>query len=327
MGDIWDALRELESDLGTIGHLTWWYDWGVFVALIVVVGALIWIFYQARNRNQPLGVPQIVALAALVLLLPSLLVRLSPITLLRMLGYDQDPEDLARRLIEFLSGEWDPLEDLRRVKDTLLAIAAVGWIGTVGAVGAVGLFLSAGKRSAPTGQGIRCQHCGRELDITWEYCPYCTPPRDAGVQPSLQFAGTATEPPPVLPTVRESAPTPLSGQPAPVGGTVRMGQPAPTVAWLVIRNGPHAGKQFPLRTHDSVTIGRDPAQVQFCLNDQMASGQHARVRPEEGRFYLHDLASTNGTFVNDRKVQRHLLIDGDRIRVGATEMVFREVRG
>jgi len=41
-------------------------------------------------------------------------------------------------------------------------------------------------------------------------------------------------------------------------------------------------------------------------------------------FYLFDLASTNGTWVNDQRIYRLLLRDGDRIRLGSTILVFKQ---
>ena len=52
-----------------------------------------------------------------------------------------------------------------------------------------------------------------------------------------------------------------------------------------------------------------------------------RIRPEDGRFVLHDLGSTNGTRVNDRRISRHPLEDGDVIRVGDTCLRFRLSQG
>ena len=63
------------------------------------------------------------------------------------------------------------------------------------------------------------------------------------------------------------------------------------------------------------------------LEDEAISGQHMRIRPEDGRFVLHDLGSTNGTRVNERRVSRHPLQDGDVIRVGDTSLRFRLSQG
>jgi ABC-type multidrug transport system ATPase subunit len=69
----------------------------------------------------------------------------------------------------------------------------------------------------------------------------------------------------------------------------------------------------PLRT---VTIGRDSSNL-VSVKDLLVSRQHAEVRPTEGgRLVLVDLESSNGTFVNGRRVARALLDDLDVITVG-----------
>ena len=62
----------------------------------------------------------------------------------------------------------------------------------------------------------------------------------------------------------------------------------------------------------------------LVLDDASASSQHCRIRAApDGGFVLHDLGSTNGTFVNDRRVTLHPLAEGDRIRVGETVLELR----
>jgi hypothetical protein len=91
---------------------------------------------------------------------------------------------------------------------------------------------------------------------------------------------------------------------------------------LEVTAGPGKGRVFPIATSSATSIGRARAN-DVVLEDEAISGQHIRIRPEEGRFVLHDLGSTNGTRVNDRRVARHALQDGDVIRVGDTSLRFR----
>ena len=91
---------------------------------------------------------------------------------------------------------------------------------------------------------------------------------------------------------------------------------------LSITSGPGAGGLFELSRASALSIGRARAN-DIVLDDVSISGQHCRIRPEDGGFVLHDLKSTNGTFVNDRRVNRHILSDGDRVQVGETVMQFR----
>ena len=91
---------------------------------------------------------------------------------------------------------------------------------------------------------------------------------------------------------------------------------------LTITRGPGTGELFELSRATAVSIGRARAN-DIVLKDISISGQHCRIRPEDGGFVLHDLKSTNGTFVNDKRVSRHPLADGDVVQVGETVMQFR----
>jgi hypothetical protein len=71
-----------------------------------------------------------------------------------------------------------------------------------------------------------------------------------------------------------------------------------------------------------VVIGRGP-QCQITIDDPMLSRRHARIDLSGARPILEDLRSRNGTQLNGRPVLgRATLADGDRIRIGAQELVF-----
>lgn len=66
----------------------------------------------------------------------------------------------------------------------------------------------------------------------------------------------------------------------------------------------------------SVTIGRDPSN-QLAVDDLLVSRHHARLDPtDDGRLELSDLESSNGTFVNGRRVRRAVLDELDVVTVG-----------
>jgi hypothetical protein len=73
-----------------------------------------------------------------------------------------------------------------------------------------------------------------------------------------------------------------------------------------------------------VTIGRGPDNV-LVLQDTRASRHHARIYGRQGALLLSDLGSTNGCWVNDRRIQEIALGEGDRIRIGDTILVVEEV--
>ena len=70
-----------------------------------------------------------------------------------------------------------------------------------------------------------------------------------------------------------------------------------------------------------VSIGRLPDNL-LVIDNPAVSGRHARVYKEGNHYVLEDLKSTNGTFVNDKPVARHTLLEGDIIVVGKHNLVF-----
>ena len=69
-------------------------------------------------------------------------------------------------------------------------------------------------------------------------------------------------------------------------------------------------------------MGRDVSN-DLVLEDGEVSGMHLKVVSQEDQFFVEDLASTNGTFVNGRQIQgRVLLRDGDLIKLGQTILKF-----
>jgi pSer/pThr/pTyr-binding forkhead associated (FHA) protein len=70
-----------------------------------------------------------------------------------------------------------------------------------------------------------------------------------------------------------------------------------------------------------ITIGRSP-EADVVILDEKASRIHCGIRLWDGEFYVKDLKSRNGTYVNDQRVDVAKLKSGDRIRVGSILFSF-----
>jgi signal transduction histidine kinase len=93
------------------------------------------------------------------------------------------------------------------------------------------------------------------------------------------------------------------------------------VASLLVICGPDQGKRFDVQG-ESLRIGRDRSN-NVQLRDTEVSRQHAELRRQgNGEYWLIDLGSSNGTFVNGQRVQQCQLQTGDRIQVGKSILVF-----
>ena len=82
-------------------------------------------------------------------------------------------------------------------------------------------------------------------------------------------------------------------------------------------------KSYRLQTHRPFTVGRDPGN-DIILRDPKVSRHHAEIVFERGFFVLHDLASANGTYVNNKRVRVAPLTHGARLRLGNTYGRFSE---
>ena len=109
--------------------------------------------------------------------------------------------------------------------------------------------------------------------------------------------------------------TNLGGEPA----TRRSRKPAELV---VVRGETQKGRNVKLRGGGPV-IGRSP-DADIIIDDPYASEYHARVGLQDGQVLVHDLGSTNGTYVNGRRVTTPAAVaTGDTVQIGKTILEVR----
>jgi hypothetical protein len=98
-------------------------------------------------------------------------------------------------------------------------------------------------------------------------------------------------------------------------------QPAPGLAWLRARFA-RRGLGLPEATdllQARLLIGRSSA-CQLVLADDTVSRRHAELRTEDGRWLLRDLGSSNGTWVNGRRVVEAEVRPGDLLHLGGAQI-------
>ncbi len=95
------------------------------------------------------------------------------------------------------------------------------------------------------------------------------------------------------------------------------------MAHFIVATGAEANRKHELTGAECV-MGRLP-ECQIVITTGSVSRQHAKVTQDGGEYYIEDLKSRNGTFVNDRQLadqERRRLIDGDRVKICDIEYVF-----
>jgi hypothetical protein len=144
---------------------------------------------------------------------------------------------------------------------------------------------------------IVCPQHG-ELDASWALCPHCL--RSTGARTGT--LAVATKP------GSSVAPT-ISRYPA---------------ALLVVQQGGQVGCAYRV-AQDGTTLGRDPHNT-IVLSHPGISRFHARIVCRDGELLLMDLGSTNGTYVNGRRVDSVVaLVEGDEVRLGGITLSLRQV--
>jgi hypothetical protein len=101
-------------------------------------------------------------------------------------------------------------------------------------------------------------------------------------------------------------------------------------AWLEVRSGKLKGTEFMLdkfmsKGFPSIAIGSSPLKSEIVLPDPDIAPQHAMLSGDGMSFNLKDM-SLSGTFINNRKIERVQLANGQKIRMGNTELVYHERR-
>ncbi|HXT21769.1 MAG TPA: FHA domain-containing protein [Thermoanaerobaculia bacterium] len=96
---------------------------------------------------------------------------------------------------------------------------------------------------------------------------------------------------------------------------------------LLIREPGESQRSFLLRSDGAFAVGRDPRTNTLTMRDPALSARHFKVVPDDGWFYVVDLDSTNGTYLNRRRVRAAKLSSGDVIQAGQVELEFRSFLG
>jgi len=186
--------------------------------------------------------------------------------------------------------------------------AVLLWAALVGGlvVAALLAWLALGRpRPAP-----RCSRCSRVLGTPFSECPFCAA--------EDRLSGSPEESPLLESSLSETVVAQLSSTEEYLEKTITL-QEKPI---LLVTAGASLGQVFNLSLESVTSIGRSKAN-DIILEDVAISSQHCRIRPENGLFVVHDLRSTNGTFLNERRITRAQLNSGDIVKVGETSLQFR----
>jgi hypothetical protein len=146
---------------------------------------------------------------------------------------------------------------------------------------------------------VLCTNCGHRNPADAHYCANCGTPLKE--ETTVSF-------------------TPIEAEDEARGATHPKADLETGQALLVVERGPNAGSKF-LIDKDVTTAGRHPESDIF-LDDVTVSRRHAEFRRKDDAFFIHDVGSLNGTYVNRQRVEDTELADGDELQIGKFKLTF-----
>jgi pSer/pThr/pTyr-binding forkhead associated (FHA) protein len=148
---------------------------------------------------------------------------------------------------------------------------------------------------------VFCTRCGHPNPDDAHFCAECGQPLQPEVTVSLPPIEVDEEPHEEFPFPHDEL---GSGQ-----------------ALLLVKRGPNAGSTFLLDV-DSATVGRNPESAVF-LDDVTVSRAHAAFeRRDTNEWFVRDVGSLNGTYVNGAQVDETKLATGDEVQIGKFKLTF-----
>ena len=148
---------------------------------------------------------------------------------------------------------------------------------------------------------VYCPECGFQNPEAANYCAKCGAllVRDSGAETTMTY-------------------TPDEGDDDPADILEDLGVKGPA---LVVRSGGgRAGETFHPEG-ERTTIGRSP-DCEIFLDDVTVSRKHAVLTQRDDGFFIEDLGSLNGTFLNRHRIESGQLNDGDELQIGKYRLMF-----
>ena len=93
--------------------------------------------------------------------------------------------------------------------------------------------------------------------------------------------------------------------------------------WILRSSDEDGTLTFRLAPGAVKTVGRAP-RADFIVDAALVSRVHCRITGSDDGLDVEDLGSTNGTFVNDQRVDKGRLAPGDRLRIGRVELTVEK---
>lgn len=153
----------------------------------------------------------------------------------------------------------------------------------------------------------KCPACGQKLHSSWEECPFCGWGKGGGAPTAAPPSSGVKQRTMAMDVGAAMAPGPASDQ---------------FVGWFIPLEGRQKGELLQIKGRITVGTAQDCGIV---VSEPSISGHHAEFVPTPNGFRLNDLGSTNGTYVNDKRVSTHDLVDNDNVKLGQVNFKYKSL--
>ncbi len=159
-----------------------------------------------------------------------------------------------------------------------------------------------------------CEKCGKPLAVWETECPNCFLKKISDTQPGVTVPDIKSEPKIDFdPELFKKSPTS-----ADLDSTMVLEE----IPVLLQMRGNQPPRMFQVSKDNPTTVGRDRAN-NIVVEDKTMSSQHFRIVPKDGQWFVLDLNSTNGTFVDGERIKYKEIKHGSQIHAGQNQFIFR----
>ena len=296
----------INNSLAGLQNFAWLYEWGMYILLLVAIAILFWIFFDSitKKKDQKALIPRILSMVGLFAIIPAFIFRFTGnadgITTLVRLGAEPGMPYYPGPInwnVNWLVGGFGPI------------IAIIALVGVVLSIVALVIYASAVQRAKPSTEFVQAfdnkmSSLERKVD---EASRKAAANQMQGMPPVAQ-GGQAK-------TILENAPHAATIMDVQLTGDT-----------LTVQAGYNRGAVYNLPARN-MTIGRDASRCDIVFDDGKVSGEHARLLYNGGSWFLMDMGSLNGTYLNGQKiVGQQFVSNGSTIKVGDTVLAFGAAR-
>lgn len=199
------------------------------------------------------------------------------------------------------------------------------------------VFVAAASDAPEEDNELKCENCGNAVKSNYAFCSVCgtklKKAEERSAEKEQSFSDFLAHQPAlsqkVFPDFNDVAEEESFDEKdfLPRENAEAVNNAAPSISGPAVFLVNHRDNSIIPIMKNEFLIGRDPAKTDYCISDNSAiSRVHAKIYFEDGRYFISDCNSVNGTYINETRIMRSdsfVLFDGSEIRLNTERFTFR----